>query len=563
MGTFQQIQRENEQHSQTLIQPQLEVGKEDDEHEKEANHVADKVMKMSDPDEKKKKMGEGTEKIQKMSSGKEEEKMKDEDEGKIQKMSDESLTINKMSDGNGSMVAPQNVEQGINSTKGKGASLPADTQQELGGKMNADFSNVNIHTDSNAVQMNKAIGAKAFTHGNDIYFNQGQYNPTSNQGKHLLAHELTHTVQQGNGINRKIQRTFMPEDAVEEMIGKQFSLNSERKGKLATYPKGSIITITKWENVDSCVTGNIVVDKKTYSVYVEKQYLTPVKDTKSGLYQYSGGVEGTQKKYKDLEKEIDAKEKEIKEWESQKDNFKKNPNAWQERMDLRNTELKDLQYRLTGDGYTSATLPDRLKHKDKSGNMVSITPQSELLNRDLIQETMFNAHDASIKKWVDYYNKEIGVKKNWSTLDANYVKSMVFQESQMGTFGEHLLKVPRVEYDVKTRFNVMQAIDSSGAEQLIMMNENDKSTPSLDSKYKYNDVTKDLYKAQKRRAELLKIKTLSTTEQSELDTINNRSENGNHWDTYYWTDFTRFVPAVKDFFKQTTKNRNMDYDFWV
>ncbi|MGZ6523411.1 MAG: hypothetical protein ACXVDT_16375, partial [Bacteroidia bacterium] len=116
MGTFQQIQRENEQHSQTLIQPQLEVGKEDDEHEKEANHVADKVMKMSDPDEKKKKMGEGTEKIQKMSSGKEEEKMKDEDEGKIQKMSDESLTINKMSDGNGSMVAPQNVEQGINST---------------------------------------------------------------------------------------------------------------------------------------------------------------------------------------------------------------------------------------------------------------------------------------------------------------------------------------------------------------------------------------------------------------------------------------------------------------
>ncbi|MGZ7160895.1 MAG: hypothetical protein ACXVHR_10510, partial [Methanobacterium sp.] len=82
----------------------LEVGKEDDEHEKEANHVADKVMKMSDPDEKKKKMSDGTEKIQKMSSGKEEEKMKDEDDEKIQKMSDESLTINKMSDGNVSLI---------------------------------------------------------------------------------------------------------------------------------------------------------------------------------------------------------------------------------------------------------------------------------------------------------------------------------------------------------------------------------------------------------------------------------------------------------------------------
>jgi len=59
MGTLQHIQRENEQHSQMLIQPALEIGKEDDEHEKEANTVADKVMKMSDPEEEKKKMKEG------------------------------------------------------------------------------------------------------------------------------------------------------------------------------------------------------------------------------------------------------------------------------------------------------------------------------------------------------------------------------------------------------------------------------------------------------------------------------------------------------------------------
>ncbi|MGZ4074336.1 MAG: eCIS core domain-containing protein, partial [Bacteroidia bacterium] len=234
MGTFQNIQRENEQHSQTLIQPQLEVGEEDDEHEKEANHVADKVMKMSDPDEKKKKMSEGTEKIQKMSSGKEEEKMKDEDEGKIQKMSDGPVTINKMSDGNGSMAAPQNVEQGINSTKGNGQSLPADTQQELGSKMNADFSDVNIHTDSNAVQMNKEIGAKAFTHGNDIYFNQGQYNPNSNTGKHLLAHELTHTVQQGNGktmLNK--QQNSLVNDPEEDLGNKL----------LTQYPQGIPVMI--------------------------------------------------------------------------------------------------------------------------------------------------------------------------------------------------------------------------------------------------------------------------------------------------------------------------------
>ncbi|MCW3072919.1 MAG: hypothetical protein JWO44_2809, partial [Bacteroidetes bacterium] len=50
------------------------------------------------------------------------------------------------------------------------------------------------------------VSSKAFTHGNDIYFNQGQYNPSSSQGKHLLAHELTHTVQQGGNIKTKIQR---------------------------------------------------------------------------------------------------------------------------------------------------------------------------------------------------------------------------------------------------------------------------------------------------------------------------------------------------------------------
>jgi len=53
--------------------------------------------------------------------------------------------------------------------------------------------------------MSNQINAKAFTHQNDIYFNQGQYNPTSSSGKHLLAHELTHTIQQGAAVQRKPQ----------------------------------------------------------------------------------------------------------------------------------------------------------------------------------------------------------------------------------------------------------------------------------------------------------------------------------------------------------------------
>ena len=53
-----------------------------------------------------------------------------------------------------------------------------------------DFSSVRIHNDSSASRMSEDLGAQAFTHGRDIYFNEGKYDPQSNSGKHLLAHEL-------------------------------------------------------------------------------------------------------------------------------------------------------------------------------------------------------------------------------------------------------------------------------------------------------------------------------------------------------------------------------------
>jgi hypothetical protein len=78
--------------------------------------------------------------------------------------------------------------------------MDAKTRAEMETGFGADFSQVNIHTGSQAVQMNKELGAQAFTHGKDIYFNEGKYNPNSNAGKHLLAHELTHTIQQNKDM---------------------------------------------------------------------------------------------------------------------------------------------------------------------------------------------------------------------------------------------------------------------------------------------------------------------------------------------------------------------------
>ena len=89
------------------------------------------------------------------------------------------------------------VEEKINSSKGNGTALPPQTRMQMEGAFGADFSGVHIHNDSGAADMNKELNAQAFTHGNDIYFNTGKYDTGSTEGQNLLAHELTHVVQQG------------------------------------------------------------------------------------------------------------------------------------------------------------------------------------------------------------------------------------------------------------------------------------------------------------------------------------------------------------------------------
>ena len=85
----------------------------------------------------------------------------------------------------------------LNSSKGSGSPLPDSTRSVMESGIGADFSKVRVHTDGQASSMSRDINAKAFTHGSDVYFNSGQYNPATNSGQQLLAHELTHTVQQG------------------------------------------------------------------------------------------------------------------------------------------------------------------------------------------------------------------------------------------------------------------------------------------------------------------------------------------------------------------------------
>lgn len=90
-----------------------------------------------------------------------------------------------------------NISKKINDARGKGSPLKESAKNQMESGFGADFSGVRVHTDSNAAEMNKDLGAKAFTAKNDIFFNEGQFNPASKEGQTLLAHELTHTLQQG------------------------------------------------------------------------------------------------------------------------------------------------------------------------------------------------------------------------------------------------------------------------------------------------------------------------------------------------------------------------------
>ncbi len=93
--------------------------------------------------------------------------------------------------------ASSGLEAQLKRNAGGGQPLPAKVRRPMESAFGADFRQVRIHTDAGAVQMNRQLRANAFTHGKNIYFNSGQYRPETSTGKHLLAHELTHTLQQG------------------------------------------------------------------------------------------------------------------------------------------------------------------------------------------------------------------------------------------------------------------------------------------------------------------------------------------------------------------------------
>ena len=200
------------------VQAKLAIGKPDDQYEQEADRVASKVVAKSaqspdvqqrEADSVQRSTAEGRmekdkliqEKIQKMEGQEEEVQTKEEDElqakqddEEVQAKEDEEEPVQTKSEAG--QVASTEVSQKIKSSAGGGRPLSGEALAGMEKAFGADFSRVRIHTDADAVQLNKQLRSQAFTRGQDVFFNEGKYRPETREGRLLLAHELTHVIQQ-------------------------------------------------------------------------------------------------------------------------------------------------------------------------------------------------------------------------------------------------------------------------------------------------------------------------------------------------------------------------------
>jgi outer membrane biosynthesis protein TonB len=102
----------------------------------------------------------------------------------------------------GTTLAPD-VEQSISQARSGGAPLDAGVREKMETHMGADFSGVRVHTGGETDQLTNTLQAKAFTTGQDVFFRSDQYRPGDRNGQELIAHELTHVIQQNPGVRTK------------------------------------------------------------------------------------------------------------------------------------------------------------------------------------------------------------------------------------------------------------------------------------------------------------------------------------------------------------------------
>ena len=303
-------------YSNQTIQTKLTVNEPGDKHEQEADSIADKVMRMP-----------GDQQIQRKCAACEEE------DKKIQRKPGPGgvTPVTKASDGAGVGVSPA-IHNRIAASQGGGNSLDGATNSFMSERFGVDFGSVKIHNNNEAAQLNRQLNARAFTVGRDIYFNSGEYEPGTGSGRHLLAHELAHTIQQGAA--QKISRKPAEPDSAPK-VDPDDAESVKTEAEILAAPEYDKLDDVSKARVNSIIT--LLKSKPDKRLH----YLKKLKDAIT--FPFNGGTTGGKVKYAcspDMEKENraaveDATAKEDKDWKGLFSDVEENVVATSKKSDIK------------------------------------------------------------------------------------------------------------------------------------------------------------------------------------------------------------------------------------
>lgn len=216
------------------IQTKLPINKQGDYYEQEADSIADQVMRMSEPEIQSQQAGvsallnqfDSGENIQRLSANRDpsfEDAVVIEGGEKNEAEQEQVQTLRPWGQTSGQEAISKGL---LNSSQG-GVPLGANVRQFMEPRFGADFSRVQVHADRRAAVLSQSLSARAFTYGRHIYFNEDEYQPETPEGKRVLAHELTHVIQQGGSQTR-----LSVQQHVTESRGANVSAMIQRLGKL-------------------------------------------------------------------------------------------------------------------------------------------------------------------------------------------------------------------------------------------------------------------------------------------------------------------------------------------
>lgn len=175
------------------VQPKLVVGAPGDTYEREADRVADQVMRMPEPHAVSAGVRTEPPRIRRLCP---------ERDGELRRQpieEEEEDLVQTKTDVGGPRPLPPNLATQVEVARGGGEPLPHVVRAFFEPRFGRDFSDVRIHRDARAAATAQAVNARAYTIGSDVSFARSQYRPHTDVGRWLLAHELTHVVQQRGG----------------------------------------------------------------------------------------------------------------------------------------------------------------------------------------------------------------------------------------------------------------------------------------------------------------------------------------------------------------------------